>query len=155
MTDAAINSANIGHADGIRKLVNSLSHFYLSDAGAALPEWLESTLSKESFEQRITDSSYQNYVYEIDKNIIGYIALSKEQHLYHLFVSAEHHGNGIARKLWRYAINRHPNDYYTVRSSLFAVPVYKRLGFVESGSVGYKDGVGFQPMEFRHANDVD
>ncbi|WP_425475087.1 GNAT family N-acetyltransferase [Brenneria uluponensis] len=35
---------------------------------------------------------------------------------------------------------------YTVRSSIYAVPIYKKLGFKESESVTSKEGIRFQPM---------
>jgi predicted GNAT family N-acyltransferase len=41
------------------------------------------------------------------------------------------------------------SNRFTLRSSLYAVPIYKRFGFSESGPVGTKDGISFQPMELR------
>ncbi|MFY0665521.1 MAG: GNAT family N-acetyltransferase [Natronospirillum sp.] len=49
--------------------------------------------------------------------------------------------------LWAAAIQGFSASIFTVRSSLFAVPVYERFGFVASGPVGTKDGISFQPME--------
>lgn len=43
-------------------------------------------------------------------------------------------------------------DTTSVRSSIYAVPVYKRFGFLESGPAGSKDGVSFEPMEYLSEN---
>ena len=70
-------------------------------------------------------------------------------HLFHLFVSESHQCKGIARKLWSHAIQSGGASEITVRSSLFAVPVYKAFGFKETGDVGVIDGLKYQPMSWR------
>jgi predicted GNAT family N-acyltransferase len=41
------------------------------------------------------------------------------------------------------------SSHFVVRSSIHAVPVYEKFGFVIKGPVSVKDGIAFQPMELR------
>ena len=133
----------------ISNLVASLSHFYLKDAKDPLPLWFDKTLTKDAFLERVAGAEYSNFVYETDDEIIGYISIKGSSHLFHLFVDEKHQGKGISRKLWEFATNVCASEVYTLRSSLFAVPVYRKFGFIESDVAGEKDGIGFQPMELR------
>lgn len=143
----SIRIATIDDVSSICRLVTSLSHFYLHEDTVELPYWFAKTLREEAFKQRIENSDYLNAVYTVDHKVVAYISLQGAQHLYHLFVAEQYQGRGISRLLWQYLIDITASDYYTLRSSLYAVPVYKRFGFVESGDVGEKEGIGFQPME--------
>ena len=144
-----IRTANSSDAPVLRSLTTELSRFYLRDPNAALPAWLTNGLSEAAFAVRLTSHDYCNYVYELNGKIAGYISIKRPGHLYHLFVQASHQGRGIARSLWEYAEGESEAGVFTVRSSMNAVPVYKRFGFVESASVGENDGVLYQPMELR------
>lgn len=134
----------------IKDLVSSLAHYYLNDPGDELPSWFSETLSLSAFSSRISSTEYLNFVFDEAGVIVGYVSLKGGAHLYHLFVSEKSQGNGIARLLWHHAKERSQGNNITLRSSIYAVPVYKRFGFTESGPIGFKDGISFQPMELRH-----
>jgi len=144
----SIRQATTNDAEHIRSLVASLSHFYLEDKEALLPEWLAATLTIDEFVKRINSEEYSCFIYENNGNIVGYIAIKGANHVYHLFVADGYQGKGIARALWQHAMHSCVSDHYTVRSSLFAVPVYIKFGFKESGPIAEKDGMWFQPMEY-------
>lgn len=131
----------------VARLVKSLAHYYLDDSSGELPKWLNDTLTFEAFSSRISGPDNLNFVYEESGIIVGYISVKEIGHLYHLFVADGFQGNGISRLLWEHAREHCHCNSFTLRSSLHAVPVYKRFGFMESGPVGTKDGVSFQPME--------
>ena len=131
----------------IADLVRSLAHYYLDSPDAVLPSWLNDTLTDDAFLMRITSREYSNFVFDVADSVVGYIAIKEPGHLYHLFVSERFQGNGISRQLWEHVKENSGSTVFTVRSSLYAVPVYKRFGFSESGPAGIKDGVSFQPME--------
>jgi len=130
-------------------LVKSLAHFYLDEPKNPLPPWLSQTLTEDAFSERLLSAEFINVVYEQKQKLIGYIALKKPNHLYHLFVSEEFQGKGISRLLWEYIKQMSQQSVFSLRSSVNAVPVYKRFGFLESGPMGLKDGVSFQPMELK------
>ena len=79
----------------ICSLVKSLSYFYLESDKATLPNWFTETLTTEAFLNRIQSDEYQNFVYQVEGEIVGYLALKGNSHLYHLFVSESCQGKGI------------------------------------------------------------
>jgi len=142
-----IREASKDDARNICELVTSLSHYYLDEGQGDLPEWFLSTLRVNEFERRLKSDENHNLVYEVRNRIVGYISMNENGHLYHLFVSEQYQGKGIARELWNEITRKCKSSRYTVRSSLYAVPVYKAFGFNEAGPAGVKDGMHFQPME--------
>jgi hypothetical protein len=88
-------------------------------------------------------------VAEKGDNIVGIIEMRNSNHIALLFVSCR--GEGIAKRLFKRAVKecrkRHPDlKTITVNSSLFAEPVYTRMGFMTTGSVQKKNGIIFVPM---------
>lgn len=150
-----IQTARSEDVKEIASLVISLSHFYLPQnkslghllPDSILPDWLLDNLTENQFLQRINSSGFSNHVYKINDEIVGYVSMKEGSHLYHLFVSELYQGKGIAHALWKYICEQCPAEKYTLRSSLYAVPVYKKWGFVETGIVQEKDGLKFQAME--------
>jgi len=131
----------------IKSLVASLAHFYMNDNTTELPAWFQGTLTESEFLKRVFSDVYSNYIYESQGEIVGYISMKETSHLYHLFVSEAHHGKGVSRCLWEHAKKECVSEKYTLRSSLYAVPIYRKFGFIEAGPAGVKDGIGFLPME--------
>ncbi|WP_457098139.1 GNAT family N-acetyltransferase [Lysobacter sp. P5_B9] len=92
----------------------------------------------ESFEApavaaRLAAPNYIHLIAESGRDLRGYISLRDGQHLYHLFVQPEFHGQGIGRLLWQHLLQVARPGALTVNSSLLAVPVYRSFGFVPSG----------------------
>ena len=141
-----IRSATHTDAQGIQELTLSLSHFYLDGKNKALPRWLESNLKLNEILARIESPQFENYICESDGKVVGYLSIKEGAHLYHLFVDEKFQGQGLSRKLWEHGKRLASSNAFTLRSSLFAVPVYKQFGFIEDGCVLKKDGVSFQPM---------
>lgn len=142
-----IREATEEDAIQIQELVVGLSHIYLSDNEQALPEWLSSTLEMQEFKNRIKNNEFTNLVCKSNNDVIGYISIKDKNHIYHLFVSQAHQRKGIAKKLWGNAIKSCCSSKYTVRSSLYAIPVYEYFGFVKSATMEVKDNIRFQAME--------
>ena len=68
-----------------------------------------------------------------------------------LFVKAQYHRQGIGRKLWEYVLGNSPHKALTVHASPYAVPIYRQLGFVETGGEQIADGMRFTPMKFERS----
>ena len=88
-------------------------------------------------------------VAERKSDLVGIIEMRKCEHIALLFVS--YHGRGIAKELIKKAVEecckRQPDiKTITVNSSLFAEPVYSRMGFKATGLVQEKNGITFVPM---------
>lgn len=143
-----IRTANETDIPMISTLVKSLAHFYLDDKTVSLPLWLVNTLTNESFSVRIKNVDYLNYILEDSTGIVGYIAVEKTGHLYHLFVVESSQGKGYSRLLWEHAKELCNTRSFSLRSSLHAVPIYEKFGFKKSAAIGTKDGISFQPMEY-------
>jgi len=83
----------------------------------------------------------------------GVIAMKGKDHISLLFVKKEYHRRGIARKLFETAsdeCNQEKSlEKFTVNSSPYAVEVYRRLGFVPTGTEENVNGIRFTPMELR------
>lgn len=146
--NVCIRKANINDSEKIRNLVLSLSKYYFYNKDSTLPEWFLSTLEITAFECRISSDNFEDFVYLSDGLIVGYLSIKDKSHLYHMFVKESFQGKGIARLLWNHAVSFLGSPPYSVRSSIYAIPIYRQFGFVESGEPMLKDGVSFQPMLF-------
>lgn len=83
--------------------------------------------------------------------LVGVAAMRDDSHLVQFFVGTRYQGRGIARQLWRRAmddaIRRAGTRRFTLNASRCAVPVYLRLGFVPTGPEGCSPkGVISTPM---------
>lgn len=89
--------------------------------------------------------------YEQDE-LKGVIATSENRkHICCFFVKAKYHRQGIGRTLWEYVLNHSERNVLTVNSSPYAVPVYRKLGFVETDTEQLADGMRYTPMKFVNA----
>jgi len=149
-----IRSALKEDALPISELVNALVYHYLSKNVRELPDWLLSSLKNSAFEDRLSSEEFITFILESKGEIIGYIALKKPNHLYHLFVNESYQGRGIAKKLWIHLLENCEEKTISVNSSMNAVEVYKRFGFIETDIKQEKEGIWFLPMEF-HSNFKD
>lgn len=82
----------------------------------------------------------------------GVVGMRRQSHLFSLYVAADWQRQGLGRLLWdhsrAHALDRGMKGEFTVNSSMNAVPVYERLGFVREGSVVDHLGVQYVPMRF-------
>ena len=88
------------------------------------------------------------------EKIVGIIEIRNDSHIALLFVSSEYHKQGIAKALWVKAmdlcITRVSSlEKFTVNSSTFAIPVYKKMGFSICGEKQTKNGIVFTPMKLK------
>lgn len=68
-----------------------------------------------------------------NRELKGVIATNKNRrHICCFFVKAQYHRQGIGRKLWEYLLANSSSEVITVNSSPYAVPVYHKLGFVDT-----------------------
>lgn len=138
-------------APAISALIAALSRYFLADPDR--PEdaaaFLE-TITPAGVAATLADERFRYHVAEADGVPVGVVGVRDGRHLYHLFVAEPFHGRGIAARLWaharRVALPDGDAGEFTVNSSLHAVPVYRRLGFVEDGERTVKDGIAWLPM---------
>lgn len=85
-----------------------------------------------------------------NEELKGIIATNdNRKHICCFFVKAQYHRHGIGKKLWEYLLDNSANEAFTVNSSPYAVPVYHKLGFVDTASEQLTDGMRYTPMKFK------
>jgi len=150
-----IRRATIEDAAAISDLIRPLAERYIanefSPEGAAN---LLASMEADAIEGYLA-SGYEYHVAEEDGMLVGVVGVRDNSHLYHLFVADEFRGRGFARELWRVARDacRAAGNVgeFTVNSSRFAVAMYRKFGFVETGPPETKNGVTSVPMKLNDA----
>ena len=146
--DYIIREAVEADAQPISGLVTGWAHFYLEDPAPPEAAAFLASLTPASTAERIAAGEFKYYVASDDSGMCGVIAIRDRFHLYHLFVRADAHGRGIARALWEHAKVRSGSASFVVNSSLPAVPVYERFGFVAKDTPQSARGLTYLPMEY-------
>lgn len=95
-------------------------------------------------------SGYRYHVAEEDGRIVGVVGMKENRHLYHLFVASAFQGRGLARALWETAkaasLAAGGSGRFTVNSSLGAVGLYEKFGFIKQSEPVAASGVVYVPM---------
>jgi len=146
-----VRSATEADAGRISSLILSLSgQFMISPDGAGTEPFLES-ISEHAIRGYVSATNFLYLVAEAEGELTGVIALRDNSHIYHLFVAQSHQGKGLGRSLWllvkQAALRTGNSGRFTVNSSLNAVAVYERFGFIPIGPKVEKHGVAFMPMQ--------
>ena len=147
-----IRLADMNDAPAISNLITplaetSIAHEY-SDEGA---QNLLSSMTPEAIEGYL-QAGYRYHVAEDAGRLMGVVGVRDNRHLYHLFVAEQYQGQGLAKELWNVAKETcleagNPGEF-TVNSSRFALEMYRKFGFTESGLSENKQGVIYFPMRF-------
>ena len=129
----------------------------LDPSGAGAEHYLASV--SETAERGYLESPrYSYFIAEREDKVVGFIAIRDGTHLFHLFVAEESQGQGVATALWRrareYALRASGASEFTVNSSLNAVAINERFGFVPCGAEVHAHGIAFLPMSLRLQNDA-
>ena len=95
-------------------------------------------------------NGYRYHVAELNGELVGFVGVRDNKHLYHLFVTKSMQGRGLGRSLWQFAkeecLRNGNQGVFTVNSSRNAIPVYERFGFVQCASEQNSNGVVYNPM---------
>lgn len=145
-----IEVATPADAKEISELIIELSEpFYTSPSRAGAEPFLAS-VSPEAEHGYLSAANFSFFVARLEEKIVGVVALRDNSHLFHLFVTKSFQGNRLASKLWSVIKSKAQQGgnagSFTVNSSLNAIPVYERFGFVRQGEVQHMHGLAFQPM---------
>jgi len=83
-----------------------------------------------------------------DNVLKGIIATDRrKRHISLFFVDKVSQGKGIGKKLMSVVIDDNENSFITVNSSRYAVPIYKKIGFIKTEEEKEQDGLKFTPMK--------
>ena len=145
-----VRLATVDDVPRISALIRRLSDlfFVLPDGEGA--EFFLHSISEGAVQGYVTAQNFRYQVAESEDQLVGVVAVRDNSHLYHLFVDPAFQRRGMARQLWQLAkaqaVQAGNPGRFTVNSSVGAVPVYERFGFVVSGPTVSKHGISFQPM---------
>lgn len=145
-----IRPARETDSPAIAALIDSLVLHILAAPGAPAAEAFMASISPAAIAGYIRNPDYRYLLVFFGETLVGAAAMRDDRHLYHLFVDAQFQRRGIATALWTQlrdtAIAAGNTGEFTVNSSINAIVVYARLGFVAVGEVQHKNGLQFQPM---------
>jgi len=142
-----IRKATIHDAQSLSTLALSLGEYYGDDDPSGISPFFREKITVEAFEKYLSNQeAYEYYIYEKQGKIIGCFSLLNATHFFHLFVDADHHREGIGKALVEYVLKQRDHKLYSVNSSLYAVPFYKKIGFVPTALVQNHNGMTYQPM---------
>ena len=138
-------------AEAIAGLIASFLSDLTDDPSGAGAEKYLASVSVEAEREYLASERYRYLLAYSNSRLAGFIAIRDGSHLFHLFVERSHQRQGIARRLWKRALEElcAPNSdgCFTVNSSLSAVPVYQAFGFIPAGSIRRMHGISFLPMK--------
>lgn len=143
MQDENIRRANINDIDNLSKLSNSLLTFIFEKNP---PQWFIDEISPKAYENRVISENYEQYIYILDKKIVGLLTIKDKNQIFHLFVDSNYHKKGIAKKLWEFTKNSYVIENMKVNASLYAIKVYESFGFVKQGEEKLFKELRYQPM---------
>lgn len=106
----------------------------------------------EEFYKSIHDEKYLSelcwYGAFVQDDLVGVLATRiAGTHIALFFVEGKYHRQGIGKQLYQAARADNHSNVMTVNSSPYAVPVYHKLGFKDTGSEQMVNGLRFTPME--------
>lgn len=108
-------------------------------------------MSESAIAGYLQQTNFDYLLGELDGELVGVVAMRDNSHLYHLFVASHCQGRGYAAKLFAKAkarcLQRSDTKIFTVNASLYAVPVYQRLGFTAVGDQRENYGIRDLPMQ--------
>lgn len=152
-----VRSAAATDAEAISSLIVELSTpFYTSSTRVGAEPFLAS-ISTEAVRGYLSAPNFSYYVAESNGQLAGVVALRDNSHLFHLFVAKAFQGIRLASRLWSTIKSEalaagNPGEF-TVNSSLNAVPVYEKFGFIRRDEIQYMHGIAFQPMQLPRGQD--
>ena len=153
-----VERATIADAPRISALIRELSKPFLVSPSGEGAEPFFAAISEAAIQGYVSSSNFEYFVAGSQSQLAGVVALRDNSHLFHLFVAKPYQGQGLGSRLWQVvktrAIQAGNPGKFTVNSSLNALPVYEKLGFIPSGPVVQTHGVTFQPMQLGQAHNA-
>ena len=146
-----LRPALVADAPAIVALIDELMPFLtLHPDGAGAEKFIEHCRLP-AIENYLSQEKYRYQIAHLDGELAGVVAMRDNTHLFHMFVPRALHRHGIALRLWQAArdaaLARGEVTAFTVNSSLYALPVYTRIGFVPTGPKVEQGGIAFVPMQ--------
>ena len=128
----------------------SFAEFIEPGFGKAGKQTFRTHIQKEREREKLPDDTF-GFVAQDGNDIAGVVLVCRNTHIQWLFVDKRWHRQSIARKLMDAAVaqvtRRSPDArVITVKSSLYAVDVYRSLDFIDAGEQITEKGIIAVPL---------
>jgi GNAT superfamily N-acetyltransferase len=156
LNDISIRLAVNSDVSGISRLLRSLVHTYIVSPDDPEVDKFFASLTEDAISTFIGRGDVVYLVAATSTTeLVGAAAISGDQKVEHLFVDPAYQGIGLGRRLWEYlrdlALRSGNPGLFKVNSSLNAVPIYERFGFVIAAPKVERYGGAYVPMILRPA----
>lgn len=152
MNDLAIRLATPADATAIGSLILDLLPFLTLHPQGEGAEQFIANVGIDAQRRYLAQENFRYHVAYLGDELAGVVAMRDNGHLFHLFVRAALHGQGLGRRLWELArdeaLARGNPGAFTVNSSDHAEPMYRRLGFEPTAPRAEHDGIAYIPMRW-------
>jgi len=146
-SQASIRHAVVTDASDISKLIVSTSETCCFSEATPCPDWYLNSTQTQSIATLIASDRMVFLLAVNDQAIAGVLAIEGKSSIKCFFVHPAQQKMCIGQLLWQFAKNSGAfGETLKVRSSLFAVPVYERLGFKTTEPPACFNGLHFQSM---------
>lgn len=143
----AIRQAQAADAADIAGLIYSTSLACCFTPEQPCPDWYRDSVQPAQIARLLGTESINCLLAFQERTLAGVLALGDKCHVKYFFVAPARQKLGIGKQLWHFALhNGMLGNPLTVRSSLFAVPVYARLGFTATEPARTFNGLHYQTM---------
>ncbi|WP_051241712.1 GNAT family N-acetyltransferase [Azohydromonas australica] len=148
--DMEIRHALEADAADIAELIFSTSVACCFTPEQPCPEWYAASVKSGPIAELIRSAQTEWLVAIREHKMAGVLAVRDKSQVKYFFVDPSCQKLGIGKQLWQFASRSGKlGKPLTVRSSLFAVPVYESLGFVATEAPGIFNGMHYQAMATR------
>ncbi len=117
-------------------------------------ELFQRLFSEDCQRELLRSKQYYFFVAELNKQLIGMLALKNASHVFQFFISTAWQKKGVGKTLWKHYLqaiktgkmSKNDFDKITVNASDFGRDFYLKLGFEIAGKRQMKKGVYFNPL---------
>lgn len=134
-------------APAISELIYASSRACCFTPEQPCPDWYQASVQPAQIRNLLRAAEMVWLVAESPKTLVGVLAISDRSHVKYFFTHPDYQKMGVGKYLWQFALDGClVGNTVTVRSSLFAVPVYERLGFKAVEPQKIFGGMHYQTM---------
>jgi len=135
----------------VNLIKNVFDDFLAADYSDEGVSYFYERISVKSLMSRLSNGSTINII-KHGNRIVGFIEIINVNHIYLLFVAKEFQRNGLGGKLVKYSLDllKKKNQgltEVTVNSTIYALGLYKKLGFISIADFQLKNGIISYPMK--------
>jgi len=152
MSTVRIEKYQHGQEEMIYQLIKKVYDEYVSidyfeEGNKFFYDWIQP--SKIADRQLIQTNIWVAYK---DSELVGMIEIRDNKFISLLFVDKKYQGQGIAKRLFNESlkeiIQRDFNlDKFYVHASPYSIPIYRKMGFIETDNMREENGIKYLPME--------